>query len=447
MVRALQKVLYQLENYVQIQECPFPHVIRAGAVFIPMLVVKEVLFPQVQGTFIDQVLQEHRVELRPTTLTEERQLTQLHKRAFSSKLRRLLSLKQLPDVYPDVLNLLYYDGVCKFLEVNSTLKKECVQCSDEAESSFNEFEVHCISPRPHTPDTTTCLENLKRSSRQKNQFKTKGRVKGACKRSFLGDDTSSEEDRPAEESESWTFTGCLEMGGWGNVPAACAGVEAHTEVKIESDIEQEPENSWGRPLTSDDLSSESTDVDTEMSSYASHAPGSITKRSDMVLKLRKVYYNKGQRGQVSQYQRVPNQSEVQRGRHGRCHRKEKHGSSETSWRHGVRKVSSRSQHCPHLSAPCTSEHRRRWVLRSATKNTHRTMRNRYPELVGKRIRHLYEENDKTEVWYKGVVLRIHESHPNPLKTVFEVKYDSEPEWQYYLELLVDYKKGWLQIEG
>lgn len=113
--RSLQKVLYKLENYVQIQECPFPHVIRAGTVFIPMLVVKEVLFPYVQGTFIDQVLQEHRVELRPTTLTEERQLTQLHRRAFSSKLRRLLSLKHLPDIYPDVLNLLYYDCVCKFL--------------------------------------------------------------------------------------------------------------------------------------------------------------------------------------------------------------------------------------------------------------------------------------------------------------------------------------------
>ncbi|XP_066541869.1 uncharacterized protein C15orf39 homolog [Hoplias malabaricus] len=117
---ALQKVVGQFENYVRTQECPFPHVIRAGAVFIPMLVVKEVLFPQVQGTFIDQVLQEHRVELRPTTLSEERHLTQLHKRAFSSKLRRLLSLKHLPDIYPDVLNLLYYESVCKFLDSTPT---------------------------------------------------------------------------------------------------------------------------------------------------------------------------------------------------------------------------------------------------------------------------------------------------------------------------------------
>lgn len=112
---AFQRVVRQLQMYIEISECPFPHVMRTGAVFVPMLVVKEVLFPQVQGTFIDQVLQEHRVELRPTTLSEERQLTQLHRKAFSSKLRRLLSLKHLPDIYPDVLNLLYYADVCTFL--------------------------------------------------------------------------------------------------------------------------------------------------------------------------------------------------------------------------------------------------------------------------------------------------------------------------------------------
>ncbi|KAK2894680.1 hypothetical protein Q8A67_011909 [Cirrhinus molitorella] len=117
---ALKKVVCQLQKYVESRECPFPHVMRAGAVFVPMLVVKEVLFPQVQGTFIDQVLQEHRVELRPTTLSEERQLTQLHRKAFSSKLRRLLSLKHLPDIYPDVLNLLYHANVCKILDSTAT---------------------------------------------------------------------------------------------------------------------------------------------------------------------------------------------------------------------------------------------------------------------------------------------------------------------------------------
>lgn len=323
------------------------------------------------------------------------------------------------------------------IEVNPTFKTECVQIS------LNGFEVSCISPRPHTPDTATSLENQKQTSCQKS-LGSKGRVKGACKKRFLGDDNSSEDDGPVEESESWTFTSCLEVESWENVPATCTDVEAHIEVKIESDAEQEPENSWGRPLTSEDLSSESSDVDTcpmaSLSSYARHVPSSTKKRSDMVLKLRKVYYTKGRRGRVSHYQRIPDQSEGQRGRLGHCQRKKKRKSVESSVQHGLRKFSSRSQHCPHLSTSCTSEHRTRWVLRSAAQKT-------YPDLVGKRIRHLYEENDKTEVWYKGVVLRIHEYHPNPLKTVFEVKYDSEPEWQYYLELLVDYKKGWLQIEN
>uniref|UniRef100_A0A8C2B0D1 Si:dkey-73n10.1 n=1 Tax=Cyprinus carpio TaxID=7962 RepID=A0A8C2B0D1_CYPCA len=117
---ALKKVVWQLQKYVERLDCPFPHVMRAGAMFIPMLVVKEVLFPQIQGAFIDQVLQEHRLELRPTTLSEERQLTQLHRKAFSSKLRRLLSLKHLPDIYPDFLNLLYHANVCKFLDSTGT---------------------------------------------------------------------------------------------------------------------------------------------------------------------------------------------------------------------------------------------------------------------------------------------------------------------------------------
>lgn len=112
---ALDKVLERLREYTAQERCPFPHVMRTGAVFLPMLVVKELLFPMVQGSFIDQVLQEHKVELRPTTLSEEKILIQLHKRACSSRLRRLMSLKHLPDIYADVLNLLYYACVCKHL--------------------------------------------------------------------------------------------------------------------------------------------------------------------------------------------------------------------------------------------------------------------------------------------------------------------------------------------
>ncbi|KAK2842318.1 hypothetical protein Q5P01_012518 [Channa striata] len=127
MESALHKVLERLREYTIQEHCPFPHVMRAGAVFIPMLVLKELLFPMVQGSFIDQVLQEHKVELRPTTLSEEKILIQLHKRACSSRLRRLMSLKHLPDIYADVVNLFYYACVCKHLESTSSDVQKRVQ--------------------------------------------------------------------------------------------------------------------------------------------------------------------------------------------------------------------------------------------------------------------------------------------------------------------------------
>lgn len=112
---ALNNLLQRLNEYTAQERCPFPHVMRTGAVFLPMLVVKELLFPMVQGSYIDQVLQEHKVELRPTTLSEEKILIQLHKRACSSKLRKLMSLKHLPGIYADVVSLLYYTCVSKHL--------------------------------------------------------------------------------------------------------------------------------------------------------------------------------------------------------------------------------------------------------------------------------------------------------------------------------------------
>ena len=115
---ALDKVLRRIEEYISQEQCPFPHVMRTGAVFIPMMVVKKLLFPQVQGGHIDQVLQNHKVELRPTTLSEEKHLTQLHRQAFSSKLRRLMSLKHLPHIYTDVLNLFHHACVSKRLGKN-----------------------------------------------------------------------------------------------------------------------------------------------------------------------------------------------------------------------------------------------------------------------------------------------------------------------------------------
>lgn len=116
---ALQDLLQRLNEYIVQDRCPFPHVIRAGAVFLPMLVMKEQLFPMVQSNYIDQVLQEHKIELRPATLSEEKILIQLHKRPCSSRLRKLMSLKHLPDIYADVANVLYYCCVTKYLESSS----------------------------------------------------------------------------------------------------------------------------------------------------------------------------------------------------------------------------------------------------------------------------------------------------------------------------------------
>ncbi|KFQ24881.1 Uncharacterized protein C15orf39, partial [Merops nubicus] len=101
----LPNLLSQLETFMFARKCPFPHVVRAGAVFIPIHVVKEKLFPKLPGASVDQVLQEHKVELRPTTLSEEKHLRDLELKSCTSRMLKLLALKQLPDIYPDLLKL------------------------------------------------------------------------------------------------------------------------------------------------------------------------------------------------------------------------------------------------------------------------------------------------------------------------------------------------------
>ncbi|XP_064373661.1 uncharacterized protein C15orf39 homolog [Dromaius novaehollandiae] len=107
----LSKLLSQLETFMFTRKCPFPHVVRAGAIFIPIHVVKEKLFPKLPGASVDQVLQEHKVELRPTTLSEEKLLRDLELKSCTSRMLKLLALKQLPDIYPDLLNLHWHDSV------------------------------------------------------------------------------------------------------------------------------------------------------------------------------------------------------------------------------------------------------------------------------------------------------------------------------------------------
>ncbi|XP_030354061.1 uncharacterized protein C15orf39 homolog isoform X2 [Strigops habroptila] len=119
----LANLLSQLETFMFARKCPFPHVVRAGAVFIPIHVVKEKLFPKLPGVSVDQVLQEHKVELRPTTLSEERHLRDLELKSCTSRMLKLLALKQLPDIYPDLLNLHWHNSIKQQLGSSSQAGK------------------------------------------------------------------------------------------------------------------------------------------------------------------------------------------------------------------------------------------------------------------------------------------------------------------------------------
>ncbi|XP_042524830.1 LOW QUALITY PROTEIN: uncharacterized protein C15orf39 homolog [Dipodomys spectabilis] len=107
----LGKLLSQLQRFMYTQQCPFPHVVRAGAIFVPIHLVKERLFPRLPPASVDHVLQEHRVELRPTTLSEERVLRERALHGCTSRMLKLLALRQLPDIYPDLLGLQWHDCV------------------------------------------------------------------------------------------------------------------------------------------------------------------------------------------------------------------------------------------------------------------------------------------------------------------------------------------------
>lgn len=72
--------------------------------------------------------------------------------------------------------------------------------------------------------------------------------------------------------------------------------------------------------------------------------------------------------------------------------------------------------------------------------------NVFPDLVGKRILHLFDDGER-ETWFPGKVLRVHRHFRNPRDTQYEVWYDAEPGTRYFLELLQDYEKGWLKLDS
>ncbi|XP_006888441.1 PREDICTED: uncharacterized protein C15orf39 homolog [Elephantulus edwardii] len=135
----LHKLLAQLQSFMCTHQCPFPHVVRAGAIFVPIHLVKERLFPRLPPALVDQVLQEHRVELRPTTLSEERALREHALHSCTSRMLKLLALRQLPDIYPDLLDLQWRDCVHRQLgdfdpEAGALPASEPATVRDEPES-------------------------------------------------------------------------------------------------------------------------------------------------------------------------------------------------------------------------------------------------------------------------------------------------------------------------
>lgn len=249
-------------------------------------------------------------------------------------------------------------------------------------------------------------EDAKVKSHERSFTKAKSRVKSSSRRLFLDNSLSDDEDNKTQKH-----------------------AERESDKTTSSEDALPTDDSWTHPLTSDNVAN--SDVETEESSSFSAAFQLAShKSSGMIVKLKS---KEAERRCVNvRWQRTESSSRSLRPLSGSRKRKTR----------SLLKIKS----CPYLSACHSVERRRRRVLRSAVRRASEALRLTYPDLVGKRIRHLYEEDDKSEVWYQGEVMRVHEAHSNPLKTIFEVRYDSEPDWKYYLELLIDYKKGWLTVE-
>ena len=319
---------------------------------------------------------------------------------------------------------------------------------------FSDISTSPVSPPESRPQRNSKDVEMKPHL---NTNTTRSRVKSSSRRRFLDNSLSDEEE--AGDSVENVMEECLRAGP----PDASKDRGSDAAVA-------EPDSSWMCPLTLDELSMSPTDTETEQYSalqpvHQSLAPNKAQVRSKtcsgVILKLRRLF-SEGLNRKKARYQAVSDSGTLDnpslsknKGLEGderttqATHKSRRTGG----FAHALRPLRSSSKrkhrsllkikYCPYLSACHSAEHRRRWVLRSAV---HRAQGAHYPDLVGKRVRHLYEEDDKSEVWYRGEVVRVHEANADPLKTIFEVRYDSEPEWKYYLELLIDYKKGWLKID-
>ncbi|XP_048723115.2 uncharacterized protein C15orf39 homolog isoform X1 [Caretta caretta] len=392
----LSKLLSQLETFMFTRKCPFPHVVRAGAIFIPIHVVKEKLFPNISGASVDHVLQEHKVELRPTTLSEEKLLRDLELKCCTSRMLKLLALKQLPDVYPDLLNLHWHDCIKHYLG-----EPGAGTLTDEGKAVAVDY-VKKKATGGLMGSRAGTLANLFKGKHSKGKFLISS--KQASSFQEVAAALGPEKTQPLDEKPQGN---CSPPDGGDSLLKD----ERSSSQVVPSSLDSKPN---GLPLPSGakrqllQTHKSCRTLQLKLTSKSSRK----TRSTSRVLHLRNSMVRIKFQRVLQGAQRTPRHDT--RGMRGRGPASRRGCSLLTkTFRHDAESPTSPS---------------------------------RYPELVGKRIRHLYEENDKTEAWYQGVVLRIHKRHKDPLKTVYEVKYDSEPEWQYYLEILQDYKKGWLKVD-
>lgn len=278
----------------------------------------------------------------------------------------------------------------------------------------------------------------------------KSRIKSSSRRTFL-DDGLSDEEKVEGGGAVGLNDGFYQNAKRGGKSEGADCTEAEKIPSCSPPITTS-DNSWMCPLTFEDLPPSPGDPDAQGPTPAIRS----AKCTGVILKLRRMF---GCSRKKARYQAVPDSDTsdtdavaVEGARKWRRAGGFLHATTRAAPRGSSKKKRPsflKVKRCPYLSARCAAaaaEHRRHLALHQAVRRAEAAGRLLYPDLVGKKIRHLYEEDDKSEVWYRGEVLRVHEAHSNPLKTIFEVRYDSEPEWRYFLELLIDYKKGWLKIE-
>ncbi|XP_072409182.1 uncharacterized protein C15orf39 homolog isoform X1 [Chiloscyllium punctatum] len=447
--QTLQKLLSYLESYIYSRTCPFPHVIRAGTIFIPIYLVKEKLFSSLKGATIDQVFQEHKIELRPTTLSEEKKLqTELQLQRCSSRLIKLLSLKQLPEIYQDLLDVLWHSCVKIRLgeQSDENMKEATLNPADK-----NANENHCAEPssvdiRNETVANTACSkgkpDNGIATARHNANLKKRRRKIRAITSSINCNSKCTDSSNSSQ-----------------SIQAIKPKSVHHLEKKSCTQIDQDA----GTVQSSKVSQSEPRNLQKRRGIYNEKAlmKGNFERKgTTLVVRLNRVTVNEDNKGTNNSCSRKIKKSQmpINKKNNGAL-RPTRSTSKVLHLRGSIVRLK--------FQKPRQTALRRNLVLKSVvaarkpllTRTSQRldqkitkplSCRKRqgkkYPNLVGKRIRHLYEEKDKSESWYKGVVVRVHEKHQNPLQTVYEVKYDTEPDWQYYLELLQDYEKGWLRVD-